>query len=430
LDQLLAPIALYPDPLISLILPAATFAPQVQDAAGFLQGGGDPSQIDAMGWDASVQGLAHYPEVIAWLSANFDWTQQLGGAFASQPAAVMDAIQDLRQRAQAAGTLVSTPQQQVIIDGDTLAIVPVQPSIIYVPQYDPAVVYVQQPPGFYPGPYFSWSQPYPAGTWLSFDFDWRNHAVYQGDWYDYRQQHGGWSRPIDYSQVQINVTVLGGGGGNRGGPGARGYSAWHPPHNAPPAPPQLAHRGSGVAVSAAVQARFAQPHVMKGTPSPPPGAARVNALVVNRGERPPQNAPKAHLAPARPPAAGNHPATPAAAARPAPPVRANPPPNSPSADARAEQEQAAQKARDAARAQQQRAQQANAARAAQASQERAAQTRPAPEPARSPAAEPANRPPAPPTPKAPPPKKKPAPPTKEEIEREQARARQQAAQQQ
>jgi hypothetical protein len=300
LDQLMAPIALYPDPLVSLILPASTYPDQVQQAASFLQGGGTPDQAGGMGWDPSVQGLAHYPSVIEWMAANYDWTVQLGGAFANQPADVMDAVQDLRRRAQAAGTLVNTPQQQVVVDQNMVEILPAQPQMIYVPQYDPAVVYVEQPPGF-DAPLFAWGQPYPVGVWLTFDFDWQGHAVWQGDWYDYRMQHGGWSRPVDFAQFHGNVRI-----------NNSSYSGWHAPRNAPPAPPQLTQRRGA---SAGAQAKFAQPHVMSGAPKPPANAARVNSLVVSRGERPaPAKAPTANTSPQesrpRPPQQAMEPAGP------------------------------------------------------------------------------------------------------------------------
>ena len=277
LDQLMAPVALYPDPLLSLMLPAATYPDQVQQASNFVQQGGSPSQISYMGWDSSVQGLAHYPAVLEWMGANPDWTVQLGGAFANQPDAVMDAVQDLRRRAQSAGTLVSNPQQRVIAYEGTVQIVPEQPQVVYVPQYDPAVVYVAQPPGFYSEPLFGWSEPYPAGVWMTFDFDWRNHGVYQGDWYDYHMQHGGWGHPVDYRQVQQS----GGGGGH--------YQGWKAPRSAPPPPPQL--RVSPSVGSASLQARFAQPGVISGAPRPPANAVRVNSLVTSRNEHPAGSSP-------------------------------------------------------------------------------------------------------------------------------------------
>ena len=110
LDQLLAPIALYPDPLIALILPSATVPTDLGAAAQYLANHGDPSQIANQPWSDSVKGLAHYPDVLAWMNDNMAWTQQVGGAFAGDPTAVMNAIQDLRARAQAAGTLQSGPQ--------------------------------------------------------------------------------------------------------------------------------------------------------------------------------------------------------------------------------------------------------------------------------------------------------------------------------
>jgi hypothetical protein len=281
LDQLLAPVALYPDPLISLILPASTLPDQVSAAASFLQGGGDPSQGAALGWDASIQGLAHYPSVLEWMSENSAWTEQLGGAFASQPGDVMDAVQDLRRRAQAAGTLMSNEQQQVVVYENSIEILPQQSSVIYVPEYDPAVVYVEQPAGFYGGPLFAWSQPYPAGAWLSFDFDWRSHAVWQGDWYDYRMNHGGWGRPVDFAQVHASI---------------RNSSNWRPPHNAPPAPPQLTHGGSGSWWSGGGQPKFAQPRTMTGTPPPRAGSQRANLPIAPSGERP---APAREQAPAQ-----------------------------------------------------------------------------------------------------------------------------------
>src|SRR5580693_6264083 len=109
LDQMVGPIALYPDPLIALILPASTVPSDLSAAAQYLASNGDPSQVDAQSWDQSVKGLAHYPDVLKWMNDNISWTQTLGAAFAMQPADVMKSIQQLRAEAQAAGTLVNTP---------------------------------------------------------------------------------------------------------------------------------------------------------------------------------------------------------------------------------------------------------------------------------------------------------------------------------
>ena len=99
LDQLLGPIALYPDPLIAQILPASTLPTQIVMADRYISGGGDPNQIDQQPWDASVQALARYPNVLKWMDDNLNWTTELGQAFLNQQQDVMDSIQRLRQSA-------------------------------------------------------------------------------------------------------------------------------------------------------------------------------------------------------------------------------------------------------------------------------------------------------------------------------------------
>ena len=121
LDQLLGPIALYPDPLVALILPASTVPSDLAQAANYLSANGDPAGIDAQPWDLSVKGLAHYPQAVDWMNSNLDWTEALGAAFAQQPADVMKSIQQLRTQAWASGALVSTPQQTVVFEGDEIA---------------------------------------------------------------------------------------------------------------------------------------------------------------------------------------------------------------------------------------------------------------------------------------------------------------------
>jgi hypothetical protein len=200
LDQMLGPIALYPDPLVALILPASTFPAQITQAAQFVAGNGDPSQIDAQPWDASVKGLAHYPDVIKWMNDNIDWTQTLGAAFAMQPADVMKSIQQLRTKAKAAGTLVDTPQQQVVVEGDDIRIIPAQPSTIYVPQYDPDAVY-DVPEGGDAGSYITFDAGYPVGAWLGFECNWDDYGIWYGPWRpgwgyrrDWRDPHFGGGR--------------------------------------------------------------------------------------------------------------------------------------------------------------------------------------------------------------------------------------------
>ena len=114
LDELLAPIALYPDPLIAQMLPAATFVDQIDEAARYIRQYGKDAQIDDQPWDISVKAVTHYPEVLFMMDSKYDWTVSLGQAFINQQQDVMDAIQRLRAEAEAAGNLVSSAQQQVI----------------------------------------------------------------------------------------------------------------------------------------------------------------------------------------------------------------------------------------------------------------------------------------------------------------------------
>src|SRR5581483_9486390 len=161
---------------IALILPAATNSSDIVLAARYLASGGDAAQVDNQPWDDSVRALTHYPEVIRWMDQNLAWTKQVGDAFAAQPTDVMNAVQRLRAKARAAGTLTDTPQQQVVTDDNAIAIVPTQPDVIYVPYYDPEVVYVPHDE-FYGYPYFTFGAPYATGFWLSFNLDWRHHRV-------------------------------------------------------------------------------------------------------------------------------------------------------------------------------------------------------------------------------------------------------------
>src|SRR5271154_319023 len=187
LDQLLGPIALYPDPLIAQILPASTLPTQIVLADRYVTGGGDPNQIDQQPWDASVQALARYPNVLKWMDDNLNWTTELGQAFLNQQQAVMTSIQRLRASANNLGNLQSTPQQQVITDGGDIQIVPVDPQVIYVPVYQPDQVYYDAADG---SPYITFGIGWPIGAWLDCDFDWGNgNLIFWGN---------GYSRPANW----------------------------------------------------------------------------------------------------------------------------------------------------------------------------------------------------------------------------------------
>jgi uncharacterized protein DUF3300 len=148
LDALVAPIALYPDNLVAQILGAATFPDQVAIADYWVQqnktltGSALGAAVDQQTWDASVKALVQFPDVLDNMAKNLAWTSSLGQAFHDQQADVMTAVQVMRQKAQAAGNLKSTPQIQVIQPAaQTIVIQPANPQVVYVPQYNPAVVY-------------------------------------------------------------------------------------------------------------------------------------------------------------------------------------------------------------------------------------------------------------------------------------------------
>jgi len=190
IDQLLGPIALYPDPLLSLIFPAASFPQDVTAAEQWLDDTPNPTEadIDAQSWDASVKGLVHYPTVLKMMSDQIDWTTTVGAAFVSQQQGVLDSVQRLRAQAQAAKNLQTNQQEQVVTDDGAIRIEPVDPDTIYVPQYDPNLVYASACPvvfGF----------GYPIGLWCDYDFDWHDHYIVTGGgWY------GGWHHPAAWDR--------------------------------------------------------------------------------------------------------------------------------------------------------------------------------------------------------------------------------------
>ncbi len=147
LDQLVAPIALYPDALVAQILTASTYPQQVTDAANWLrQNSGRPPEelaeiANGMPWDPSVKALTAFPNVLDNLARNYNWTAALGNAYYNQPGDVMNAIQAARFQAQRAGYLRSSPQLRVLYSGGLITIVPVNPAVVYVPYYDPWRVY-------------------------------------------------------------------------------------------------------------------------------------------------------------------------------------------------------------------------------------------------------------------------------------------------
>ncbi len=196
LDELIAPIALYPDPLLAQMLPAATYPDEVADAAAWLDNGGDVSDIDEQNWEESVKAIVHYPDILHMMAGSMDWTANLGDAFLNQPEDVTSSIQRLRWQARAVGNLVSNSEQTIIIEGDYIQIVPAQPQYVYVPRYDPSVIYVEE---FGPGgpPFITFGLGLAIGDWLSMDFDWGHHHVI----------YHGWNRPgwVNHARPYVHV---------------------------------------------------------------------------------------------------------------------------------------------------------------------------------------------------------------------------------
>ncbi len=162
IDQMTAPIALYPDQLVAQILMATTYPLEIVEANRWLK---NPQNAQLHGdqlaaalmqqpWDPSVKSLVNFPQVLTMMDAQLPWTEQLGDAFLAQQADVMDSVQRLRQEAQSVGHLASTQQETVSNQGSAIIIEPVNPQVIYVPYYNPTLVYGTWPYPDYAPYYF------------------------------------------------------------------------------------------------------------------------------------------------------------------------------------------------------------------------------------------------------------------------------------
>jgi uncharacterized protein DUF3300 len=199
LQQLVAPIALYPDALVAQILAASTYPAQVVEADRWMQqhsnlkGDALGQQVDQQQWDPSVKALTQFPTVLANLDKNITWTSGLGDAYTNQQQDVMNAVQVMRQRAQQAGNLSTNSQETVSTQGPTIVIQPVNPEVVYVPEYDPWLVYgapVVVYPGWYPfaglyigGPGIYFGGGFGIGYFGGFGWGWHNWGF---DWHDRR----------------------------------------------------------------------------------------------------------------------------------------------------------------------------------------------------------------------------------------------------
>jgi hypothetical protein len=168
LEELVGRIALYPDDLLAIVLPASTFPLDIVQAERFLQKLKKDSKLQPDSrWDQSVRSLLNYPEVVTMMSQDLDWTQNLGEAVVGQQEEVMKAIQAFRGKASKAGNLKTDEKQIIVQEKETIKIVPANPEVIYVPQYQPSTVVVYQSApvySYYPTPYPVYYYPYPPGA--------------------------------------------------------------------------------------------------------------------------------------------------------------------------------------------------------------------------------------------------------------------------
>jgi hypothetical protein len=240
LQELVAPIALYPDALVAQILAACAYPTQIVEAERFLQenpglkGKDLGAAVDSQYWDPSVKALTQFPSVLANLDKNLTWTSELGDADVNQSAAVMDAVQYMRQKAEAAGNLKTTQQQTVTDQGSDVVIQPADPQVVYVPEYDPTLIYgypVGLWPGFYPwwgpSPYLSFGFGFGVGAffgfgwgWNAWGFDWGHRGLlYGGGRYAYHSRSFYNRSAYFHGDMRGNSPY-----GGRGDRDARGYA--------------------------------------------------------------------------------------------------------------------------------------------------------------------------------------------------------------
>ena len=346
LDALLAPIALYPDALLAQVLMASTFPLEVVSAGRWIE---DPAHksltgdalanaVEPLTWDPSVKSLVPFPAVLALLNSNLDWTQQLGYAFADQQAAVMNAVQRLRAQAQAAGNLKTTDQQIVRSEPQTIVIEPAQPTVVYVPSYNPTVVYGAWPYPAYPPVYLPPPPGYVFGAALAGGIAFATGVAVVGSLW-------GWARPgwgggyvnvnvNRYNTINVNRTHINSNVWQPNRPGGRPAGLQRPPNGPVGRPtranglPANAVGRPSVNVPASAVNRPARPAAAQPNPANRTGGA--NAGQANRpnlahGNRPNagqsninRQAGNASPAPAARPAGSPAPGTRPAAQRPTP----------------------------------------------------------------------------------------------------------------
>jgi hypothetical protein len=231
LEQLVAPIALYPDSLVAQILMASTYPLEVVQAGKWakknkdLKGDALTKALEKENWDPSVKSLVNFPQVLDMMNDKLDWTQKLGDAFLAQQKEVMDTVQKLRAKAEAEGNLKTTKEQKVVVEKETQIIVieSASPEVVYVPTYNPTVVYGTWPYPAYP-PYYYYPPGYAAGAALfsfgvgvavgaAWGYAWGNCNWRGGDVDVNINRNTNFNKNIDRSKYQNKITTGQGGKG-------------------------------------------------------------------------------------------------------------------------------------------------------------------------------------------------------------------------
>jgi hypothetical protein len=218
LDQLVARIALYPDPLLANVLTASTYWDQIPEAAAwadqhsYLKGDAlaQAIQADHLQWDPSILALLPFPSVLDMMARDPAWTEELGNAVLTQYPEVMDAIQRMRQQARNYGYLRSNAYINVIVTGGYIQILPLDPNVLYVPYYDPLVVFAPPRPGFavegalHFGPAVTIGAIFGGwGWWLGSGFAWPSHTIV----IDRRPWHREWIHRSEYIHPYVHPWV-------------------------------------------------------------------------------------------------------------------------------------------------------------------------------------------------------------------------------
>jgi hypothetical protein len=332
LEKLVAPIALYPDPLIATILPASVYPLEIVQAARFVANTNNLAKLDEQPWDDSVKAVARIPDALKKLNDEISWTIELGEAFLAQDKDILDAIQAMRTKAQKAGTLQTTAQQLVVVTNMVIektveekvvvvtnTVVQIQPSsssVVYVPSYNPTTVYYPPPAYVYNpmAPLVTFTAGVAMGAIIANNCNWYGGGCYHGD------------VDIDVNKnVNRDTTVNRDGNRNNAGNTARttgsGQKKWQPDQS------RLAKSGSPTAATSArnTEARGwgsggTGPSTGSSGARPSTGAAGTRPSTGTAGARPSTGTPSA-----------NRPTASTGASRPSPSASASRPSASPSA---------------------------------------------------------------------------------------------------